>query len=187
MSKDSTLFKAIIQDDEKSVRNAIQQGANVNCICLSELEMRPLHFAAKYGKLEIVKSLIDGGADVNAQTVLGETPANIAEELGFADCLNAILQNDAKSKPLLELENVDPRLFNMTGEKRSYVMLESDSGKRARFFSADLVECPVCFEDKECEALAPCGHFLCSECLSHVDICAKCREPIIASIKKLYR
>ncbi len=38
----------------------------------------PLHWAAQHGHVEVVQTLIDNGADVNAQDVFGRTPLHLA-------------------------------------------------------------------------------------------------------------
>lgn len=39
--------------------------------------------------------------------------------------------------------------------------------------------CPVCFDDKFCVALVPCGHLLCTGCSKAVTECPICRGPIV--------
>jgi len=39
--------------------------------------------------------------------------------------------------------------------------------------------CPVCLEDKDCVALVPCGHLLCTGCSKAVTDCPICRGPIV--------
>lgn len=38
----------------------------------------PLHWAAQHGHVEVVRTLIDNGADVNAKDVFGRTPLHLA-------------------------------------------------------------------------------------------------------------
>lgn len=56
---------------------ALNNGADINAI--DEYGYTPLHSAAKNGYLEIVKVLVEQGADVNIRTVDGKTPAQLAE------------------------------------------------------------------------------------------------------------
>lgn len=53
-------------------------------LCLMAL-LPPLHQAASDGDITTVKRLIDGGADVNAQTVNGWTPLHYTIEMGEGD------------------------------------------------------------------------------------------------------
>ena len=43
-----------------------------------EERLTPLHLAAKYNHVEVVKYLISQGADVNAETTWGNTPLDLA-------------------------------------------------------------------------------------------------------------
>ena len=53
------------------------------------------------GHAESVKSLIRGGADINAQRDDGKSPLNVASEKGFTDIVRILLDNDA------DIENRD--------------------------------------------------------------------------------
>jgi len=53
-------------------------------------EVTPLHSAAHNGQTELVKLLIDNGADVNAETDDGQTPGHMAEEGGFYETVELI-------------------------------------------------------------------------------------------------
>ena len=61
--------------------------------CLSE--------AVLSGQTESVKSLIRGGADINAQRDDGKSPLNVASEKGFTDIVRILIDNDA------DIENRD--------------------------------------------------------------------------------
>lgn len=66
------LFSAVIDNDQKKVRELLKKGADPN-----EKESHgatPLHYASGHGHLEIAKFLILMGADVNAMDSLGCTP-----------------------------------------------------------------------------------------------------------------
>ena len=89
------LIRSILQNDATSASRSIQNGADVNARCyLSENKTYyPLVQAAIVGSLEIVKLLVESGADVNQQQMNGESAlanaANIAsrEHLQIAQYL----------------------------------------------------------------------------------------------------
>ena len=74
------LFKAVVNDDYDTVKNLIEEGADVNCTCdLEEIDIEDDHFdnnisdepilniACWKGHKEICELLIENGADVNAK------------------------------------------------------------------------------------------------------------------------
>ena len=56
----------------------------------------PLYNAASWGKLDVVKLLIDKGADVTARNKAGKTPLAAAEENGFKEVASALRARGAK-------------------------------------------------------------------------------------------
>ncbi|HKR60425.1 MAG TPA: ankyrin repeat domain-containing protein [Pyrinomonadaceae bacterium] len=75
----SPLAQAIENDDTVMIEALLKRGANVN---LSDSETRDtlLIFAARYSTPEVVKSLLDAGADVTAKNKEGKTALAIAKE-----------------------------------------------------------------------------------------------------------
>ncbi len=59
-------FDPITSRDSQKVAEVIKKGGNVNDFIT--LNDKPLHYASRIGEVNIVKMLIDAGADVNAQT-----------------------------------------------------------------------------------------------------------------------
>ncbi len=89
------------------VNDLIVLGANVDWQDYEIYNHTPLHMAAFYGRVKIVRMLIDAGADVNVQSEDGWTPLHVAaykEELKIARMLidagaNKDLQNDDDKLP----------------------------------------------------------------------------------------
>ena len=61
----------------KIVQKLIEAGVNVN---VSKNKHTVLHYACDQGQLEVVKLLLEKGADVNAKNEEGETPLDIAKK-----------------------------------------------------------------------------------------------------------
>ena len=57
----------------------------------------PLHWAASKGGPETVPALIKRGADVNAKTKLGQTPADLAEQLGDTEVLKLLKERERET------------------------------------------------------------------------------------------
>jgi ankyrin repeat protein len=71
----------------------INRGADVNEI--DQIGETPLHDAAGYGSLQVVKVLIEHGGDVNARSVLGETPLFEAALIGDREKAEMLLRAGA--------------------------------------------------------------------------------------------
>ena len=75
-SKNWALWKALKENDENGVREALKNGANINTKNLSGDPV--LVCAASYNSLKIVKLLIEKGANINKETKRGYTPLMMA-------------------------------------------------------------------------------------------------------------
>ena len=72
------LIEAVIHNDVKAVRAALENGADANA-CIDPALVTPLHFAAQHNAVDVVSLLITAGAKINAQTVPdGQTALDIA-------------------------------------------------------------------------------------------------------------
>ena len=56
----------------------------------------PLYDAASWGKLEVVKLLLEKGADMNARNQAGKSPLQSAEENGFTEIAALLRARGAK-------------------------------------------------------------------------------------------
>ena len=85
-------YDAICDNDIDAVEALIADGAKVN---VKDYDGTPLHTAAWCGCTEIVKMLIDAGADVNAKNSYGNTPLDLAVRYGHADVVNLLIDAGA--------------------------------------------------------------------------------------------
>ena len=69
------LFDAILNNRISKIKRLLKQGADVNAITRGDT---PLLWAIAMGYYDIVKFLIDNGADVNAKDKTGWTPLHQA-------------------------------------------------------------------------------------------------------------
>ena len=88
----STFCKAILQGDLQTVKKLIELGEDVN---KKSLGMTPAHFAARYNKPEILKVLIENGANLKTKCDKGFTVKKYAE-LASADEALEVLKDAMK-------------------------------------------------------------------------------------------
>lgn len=85
----SSFCKAVMQGDLETVKKLIELGEDVN---QKSLGMAPIHFAARYNKVEVLKTLIDNGADLRLKCDKGFTAVKYAELSNAQEAL-AVLEN----------------------------------------------------------------------------------------------
>ena len=56
----------------RKIKHLVESGADINCF-EDQDEVRPIHFAAQFANLKILKYLANNGADINAETYDGQT------------------------------------------------------------------------------------------------------------------
>ncbi|MCP4978516.1 MAG: ankyrin repeat domain-containing protein [Maribacter sp.] len=83
----NSFCKAIIQGDIAIIKKMIALGEDVN---QKSLGMTPAIFAARYNKAEILKLLIDNGADIRIRSDSGYSIAKYAEAANAKDALIVI-------------------------------------------------------------------------------------------------
>jgi len=77
----------------------IKQGADVN-VASRITGWTPLHVAADKGHLEVVKTLVGAGANVNAKDKVGMTPIRSAIGDGHKDVIEFLKQHGASGEDL---------------------------------------------------------------------------------------
>ncbi|GLU42484.1 ankyrin repeat domain-containing protein [Allomuricauda sp. NBRC 101325] len=88
----STFCKAVIQGDVETVKKLIELGEDVN---QKSMGRAPIHYACRYNKVEVLKVLIDNGADLKKRCDKGMTAKKYAE-LSHADEALEVLETAMK-------------------------------------------------------------------------------------------
>jgi peptidoglycan/LPS O-acetylase OafA/YrhL len=99
-----TLWKACVMGDPDRVKSLLEDGVDVNAPDPT-LGLTPLGYAALFGRDEIVRLLLDQGADANRRHQDGGTPLHGAAFLGRVQIVRDLLQAGA-----------DPQVRNERGE-----------------------------------------------------------------------
>ena len=73
----SPLCKAVATGNIDEVNKLIKAGAKVN---VKSNGMLPIHYAAKFNRVEIIKALITAGSEIHSTCDLGYTPLGHAEK-----------------------------------------------------------------------------------------------------------
>jgi len=107
MSIETDLIDAIKKQDIQGVKNAIQNGANVNYkpdmfLTPSEKYAVPMYEAARSNNIEIMSLLNIAGADINLENESGEFPLYIALDAGADDAARWLMDKGAN----IDLRNV---------------------------------------------------------------------------------
>lgn len=88
----SDLQIAVMNDDASQAKKLLDEGARESATLSS------LHIAAFEGSSTMIESLASAGADVNAVSAWGETPALIAASVGNAEALSELLRQGANAR-----------------------------------------------------------------------------------------
>ena len=86
----NSFCKAIMEGDIETVKRMIELGEDVN---KKSLGMTPAIFAARYNKAEILKVLIENGADLDRKCDKGWTAQKHAELSNAQDALEVLREN----------------------------------------------------------------------------------------------
>lgn len=96
------LCAAITNNDVATVRTMLN--ANSNLVDMRDTTgATPLHYAAKYGRVEISKLLLDEGAEVNPESgnrAVRYTPLSLAVRNGHTDIVKLLLSQGALPNPM---------------------------------------------------------------------------------------
>lgn len=84
------LFSAVSSNKIKAVNHILKRGASVNIISIQSGNS-PLHIAAKNGYTDMIRFLLDNGANPNAANYIKETPLYLAVKSGHLSAVKEIL------------------------------------------------------------------------------------------------
>lgn len=87
-------FRAIKHGDAAALRQLLQPGRYCNVVGGSGGQV-PIHYAAKKGKLECIKILIQNGADIHYEDHECETAITLASLHGHTECVRYLLEQGA--------------------------------------------------------------------------------------------
>jgi FOG: Ankyrin repeat len=104
LSKDEySLYKSTYLGRAGKVEKLVKSGVNVN-VHSPNSQRTPLHIAASKGKLEIVKTLVENGANLEITNLNGRTPLYSAIESSRTEIIKYLSSKGAKITPdMLEI------------------------------------------------------------------------------------
>jgi len=145
--------------------------------------MTPLHHAATWQNSDMVSTLLRYHADINAQDKNGCTALHLAAKNADAKTVEVLLENSARTDIENELGQTPLQLLALSK------FMPIPSSQPTAPYVPNGTECPVCYQEVPREALAPCGHFVCSACIKKLSprICPICRKKIESTIKTLFQ
>lgn len=94
-SNSSSLLTAIRKQDAKEVRRLIAAKTDLNPPSGPNEVNKPLAYAAAYGNLEIVKLLVEAGAELDGRAAYGDVALIKADEHGNDDILEYLIEQGA--------------------------------------------------------------------------------------------
>ena len=96
------LIVAILFDRIDALTLLIQRGAVLDISCntsSADPGWTPLHLAVSQGKFDMVKALLDGGAEPNVLTTKGKTPLDFATQRGDTALATLLRSRNAVPAP----------------------------------------------------------------------------------------
>ena len=135
---DKELFAAAKQGELEDVSNLLEKGANVNFVCedSSCKGWTPVMIAAAENHADVVKLLLEKGADPNAQNQYGRTALHFAVNYSLEPIVNSLLaykadptiktfQNQGKEEPSTPTEAAMRRIESNIANKAAYNILKT--------------------------------------------------------------
>ncbi|RZC33059.1 methyltransferase-like protein 23, partial [Asbolus verrucosus] len=107
-NKNKSIVDYVKEEDCPQVFNILQSSDGIDLINrIDEDGLGLIHWASDRGCAEILKVLIDFGADVNLQDSDGQTALHYATSCGHVDCIKLLLTNNAR-RDILDNDNSSP-------------------------------------------------------------------------------
>lgn len=103
----------------------VNQGANINLAATNQMRVAPIHAAAAARQIEIVKMLVENGADVNAKQQQGFVPLHAAAQNGDAEMTKLLLDHGADAKARSDNGQTALDLAMLQGHAKAVELLES--------------------------------------------------------------
>jgi ankyrin repeat protein len=94
------MLRAARVDDSRGIRTCLTDGGNVNVNRKDQYGWTPLHRAAFKGRVESVKVLISGGAEIDALDYDGVTPLHCCVEAGHVQVALLLIAHGANVKSI---------------------------------------------------------------------------------------
>ena len=132
------LMLASMRNDVTTAKRLLTKGlVDVNCTKgerLSDNGFTPLHWAARNGKSEVAKLLLDMGANPNVKCNKASTPLNIAAEFGHTDVVRLLIdrgidQSDVNETLHCAARKGNTELVRMLLDKGANINVKSVEGK----------------------------------------------------------
>lgn len=125
------LFEAVRRGDARRVEGLLEKGADPNC--RDENGLTPLHIAAKFGRVEIIRRLVTKGADPNARGRNSATPLHLAAESGQEEAARLLVELGADVNARDESGRTPLHYAAMAGHfKVAALLLERGADANAR-------------------------------------------------------
>ncbi|KAI8496167.1 hypothetical protein Bbelb_260080 [Branchiostoma belcheri] len=124
----STVVNLAANDGTTPLHAAIMSGATCTCTSIvnfliekgadltaTKHHLTPLHLAAEYGLIDIVKLLVEAGADINAETPnTGLTPLDMAEHRNRQDVIDYLTERQENRTICAKTGQSEPRRDNLS-------------------------------------------------------------------------
>lgn len=122
---ETALFLAVREGHVEVVKYLLQNGADPNMPSLSDEGMFPLHVAAAFGRLDLVRLLVQYGAWVECESLEGETPLHVSVRENNSDIVAWLLKE----------AHADPDHVNEDDESSRELAMEISTGPVQALFS----------------------------------------------------
>ena len=142
------MLLAVRTDNISEVKNSIEQGADINFHDSRMEGVTALHEASRKGNVEIVKYLLQNGADINSKNHMGLTPLHIAAFCGENSLVTTLIENGADVNAEAK-DNLTPLHSAAVGGNLDTVELLLNNGAEPRAGSSKDGSTPEDFARRE--------------------------------------